>query len=105
MSDIEWWVEKQGADEMTEYTYRDTTWRAMLMGSEGWAVFAGPRMLASHLTEEQAHLIAAAPKLLEALEAIKAECFVRHSIEGPEKNVHNILEMSDKAIQNAEKGE
>ena len=46
----------------------DTEWRAMQMGSEGWAVFAGPRMLASHLTEANARLIAAAPELLEALQ-------------------------------------
>lgn len=55
---------------MTEHTYRDTTWRAFLMGSEGWAVFAGPKMLASHLTEEQARLVAAAPNLLKTAEAL-----------------------------------
>jgi len=57
---------------MTKHTpiYRDTNWNAVEMGSEGWAVFAGPKMIASHLTKEQARLIAAAPKLLEALRQI-----------------------------------
>ena len=40
--------------------------------------------------------------LLEALERIKAECFVVHHIEGPEKNVHDILEMANNAIQKAQ---
>ncbi|MBA7544437.1 hypothetical protein ES705_36793 [subsurface metagenome] len=49
-------------------TYRDTTWKAMDMGSEGWSVFAGPRMLASHLKEVDARLIEQASPMLEALE-------------------------------------
>ncbi len=46
----------------------DTEWRAMDMGSEGWAVFAGPRMIASHLSKDKALLIKQAPAMLEALE-------------------------------------
>ena len=45
------------------HTLHDTTWKAVEMGSEGWAVFAGPRMIASNLTEEHARLIASAPEL------------------------------------------
>lgn len=58
---------------MSEINYRDTAWRATLMGSEGWAVFAGPKMLASHLTEEHARLIAAAPELVKALKQVLAD--------------------------------
>ncbi|TET84643.1 MAG: hypothetical protein E3J37_03420 [Anaerolineales bacterium] len=62
---------------MTEHTptYRDTTWRAELMGSEGWAVFVGPRMLASCLWEHQARFIVTScnchAELLEALKEAK----------------------------------
>ncbi len=60
---------------MTELTYHDTTWRAELMGSEGWAVFVGPRMLASCLAEHQARFIVTAcnchADLLEALKAVR----------------------------------
>ena len=47
----------------------DTEWRAMEMGSEGWAVFVGPRMIASHLSEANARLIAQAPAMLRRLES------------------------------------
>lgn len=53
---------------MSTPTIHDTEWHAMLMGSEGWAVFAGPRMIASNLSEAKARLIATAPDLLKALE-------------------------------------
>ena len=46
----------------------DTEWRAMEMGSEGWAVFVGPRMIASHLSEANARLIKQAPAMLKRLE-------------------------------------
>lgn len=45
---------------MTEHTYKDTTWVAFEMGSEGWSVFAGPKMVVSHLAEDQARSIVAA---------------------------------------------
>ena len=81
-----------------------------ISSSQGWANsgMAGKRTVAvvGHWRdrpnpEDDAHLIAAAPDLLEALERIKRECFVIHNIEGPEKNVHDILEMANKAIQKA----
>ena len=51
-------------------SYKDTDWRATQMGSEGWAVFAGPRMIASNLNKANACLIAAAPDLLEAHKSV-----------------------------------
>ena len=54
-------------------------WRAVQMGSEGWAVF-GPlghlpqgHCIASNLTEEDAKLIASAPGLQQRVEALEQE--------------------------------
>ena len=60
---------------MTEFTYRDTKWRCVESGSEGWAVFVGHRMITSHQSKASARLIASAPDLLEALEQIKEACY------------------------------
>ena len=46
-------------------TIRDTAWGAFLMGSEGWSVFAGHKMVVSHLAEDQAHSIVAEVAQLE----------------------------------------
>ena len=54
-------------------------WRAVQMGSEGWAVFGPLRdllyghMLASNLTEEDAKLMASAPFLQQRVEALAGE--------------------------------
>ena len=57
---------------MTKHNHHDMTWRAVEMGSEGWAVFMGPLMLASNLIEHHARLIAAAPDTLKERDELKA---------------------------------
>ncbi len=73
----------------------------MQMGSEGWAVFAGPRMIASHLSEKQARLIEQAPNLLKALKI--AFGAVEYLACAPDAELldHQRLAIVEEAIQKA----
>ena len=79
-------------NDMPTPTIYDTVWRCVHSGSEGWAVFAGPRMIASHLSEANARLIAAAPDLLEALEFYMRghKCDARNECPGKNKALQAI---------------
>ena len=70
----------------------DTEWRATQSGSEGWAVFAGPFMIASHLTESTARLIAQAPDRLASARAIMQK-FVDKVDRGMARSIETYAEM------------
>jgi len=88
----------------TKPNYRDTTWKAVEMGSEGWSVFAGPHLIASNLTEQHARLIEQAPNLLEALKGARgvlysASCYLGTSFRDSAKYWQ---EKADEAIRKTE---
>ena len=72
----------------------DTEWRATQSGSEGWAVFAGPFMVASHLTESTACLIAEATNQLASASAIMQK-FVDKVDRGMARSTETYAEMKE----------
>jgi len=62
-------------------------WKAVQMGSEGWAVFEETgkhHMLASNLSAEDAYLMSAAPDMLDALDDIFDQAAQTHYALGPD---------------------